>query len=751
MPSRRERLVRQRKGVGTQWGLVLLVALFSILGTIYSLVVPLFEAPDEVWHFRFVQALVEQRALPVQPVEGQDIWLRESGQPPLYHVLAALLVAPLDTSDFPGFVRFNVAHPAITAGSTSRSPNVFIHTVHEAFPYQGAVLAAHMARLLSVLWGAGTIVGVYLVASEVRPGRPGAAYMAAALAALNPRFIFTSGTVNNDAAAACLSTLVLWLAIRVAQRQAGGASTGALGVLLGLSLLSKVSALALLPLVALAFGWAWWRDRGARSWLLRGGIVFGLAALVAGWWFVRNGLLYGDPLGWSAWLSGAGVQRIGLAELGRQLGRVGSSFWSPYDGLFPRPVLWALALLLALAAAGWARGAVRPAALRRLLDGERGEVGLLLAGAWLILLFASLVRYMIVTPADQGRLLFPGIAAACLLLIVGWELVVPRRWAPAAGRAAGGGLLALSIACPFLGIAPRFALPLVPADRPLPEMLPPAEEPWQDVRLLGVQVEPAAAAAGQEVSVTLYWEALAAPPADLRAVVQLWTAGGRLVAQQGGQPAGEVYPPDLWRAGDVVRDRYRMQVQGDGPAACDLSVKLLAGDVTWGKASWARAFRVLAPPLPAQEIASRVTYTLDGKVTLLGYSLPDPLPPSGGELPVVLYWRVLEEMGEDYTVFVHLCDAQGDVLGQGDGPPLAGDYPTSGWVPGETLADTHVVRLDRDATGTSLPAGTHLLVGLYRLGDGTRLPAYGASGERVPGDAIRLDLDVPAGTAGELE
>jgi hypothetical protein len=194
-----------------------------------------------------------------------------------------------------------------------------------------------------------------------------------------------------------------------------------------------------------------------------------------------------------------------------------------------------------------------------------------------------------------------------------------------------------------------------------------------------------------------------------------------------------------------------MQVQGDGPAACDLSVKLAAGDVTWGKESWARAFKVLAPPLPTEEIASRVTYTLDGKVTLLGYSLPEPWPPAGGSPPVVLYWRVLEEMGEDYTVFVHLCNAQGDVLGQGDGPPLAGDYPTSDWEPGETLADTHVVLLDRAATSASLPAGTHLLVGLYRMGDGTRLPAYGASGERVPDDAIRLDLDVPAGTAGEVE
>ena len=66
------------------WGLILIVAVFCLLSAIYSVIVPLFEAPDEVWHFSFIQALATQRALPVQSTESKDIWLREAGQSPLY-------------------------------------------------------------------------------------------------------------------------------------------------------------------------------------------------------------------------------------------------------------------------------------------------------------------------------------------------------------------------------------------------------------------------------------------------------------------------------------------------------------------------------------------------------------------------------------------------------------------------------------------------------------------------------------------
>ena len=124
-----------------RWALACLLLLYLITGTIYSLVTPVFEAPDEIWHFNFIRVLATERALPEQPTEGKDMWLREAGQPLLYHLVSALLIAPLDTSDFPGWVRFNVVHPAVSNESTNEAANVFIHSPAEEWPFRRSVLA----------------------------------------------------------------------------------------------------------------------------------------------------------------------------------------------------------------------------------------------------------------------------------------------------------------------------------------------------------------------------------------------------------------------------------------------------------------------------------------------------------------------------------------------------------------------------------------------------------------------------------
>ncbi|MEE8390489.1 MAG: hypothetical protein V3S14_06790 [Anaerolineae bacterium] len=595
-------------------------------------------------------------------------------------------------------------------------------------------MAVHVVRLLSVLWGAGTVVGTYLVAYEVVPDRPGLALGAAAITAFNPHFIFISSVVNNDVSAACMGTFGLWLAMRL-KRETGFLSLRllknlvSLGLVLGLALLTKMSALALLPLVASTLGLMWWRDRDAWALLLRGVVVFGLAGLVGAWWYARNWVLYGDPLAWDVWLMDIPVARIGLVELVRQFGHVATSYWSPYDGLFPTPVFWALGLLVALAAVGW-MGMI----VRRDVRGKDRAEGLLLTGIWFLMLVASLIKYMLITPSDEGRLLFPGIAAFSLLVALGLDMLVPQRWVNVTMGAVGTGLLAFSIASPFGAIAPRYASPLVNSTKDISADILFDDALFDSVRLLGAEISPDEAQPGEEVGVTLYWEALAPPPADLRAVVQLWTVGGRLVGQRDTTPAGAVYPPDLWRAGDVVRDTYRMRMNEEQPAVCRVTVRVMVGDELLGEVSSPAALKLMGVPVSAEEIAYPLAYTLGERIELIGYSVPDSPPAPGEPLAVTLYWRALTEMDEDYTVFVHLFDDADVLYAQGDGPPLGNDYPTSFWSPGEVLADTHILLLQR-----APPVSGYLLVGLYRLTDGTRLPVYTARGERVPNDAIMLD------------
>jgi hypothetical protein len=62
-----------------------------------------------------------------------------------------------------------------------------------------------------------------------------------------------------------------------------------------------------------------------------------------------------------------------------------------------------------------------------------------------------------------------------------------------------------------------------------------------------------------------------------------------------------------------------------------------------------------------------------------------------------------------------------------------GDHPTSAWVPGEVVLDTHILL---PPTGASGPY--RLVAGLYDPVSGQRLPALDASRQLIPGNAIPL-------------
>jgi 4-amino-4-deoxy-L-arabinose transferase-like glycosyltransferase len=740
---------------------VVLVAFVS-LGCVYALVTPVFEASDEIFHYPVVKYIADGHGLPVQDPNAEALWEQEGSQPPLYYAVAALATSWIDTGDMEA-VRWrnplsNIGHP-----TTPGNKNLVIHTAAEASPWHGTVLAIHIIRLLSLLLGACTVFVTYLIAREVWPERAPLAALAAALVAFNPMFLFISASVNNDNLIVPLATLVVYLLIRTLREER--LTIGRLlilGVLLGLAALAKLSGLGLLLLTAVVLTIVAARRRTWRAWLGWGAALGVMVAAIAGWWYVRNWRLYGDPTGLNVMLDIAG-RREGPPAWRTLLGEFQGfrmSFWGVFGGFTIVAPEWLYRVydgLVIAAIAGWGVLAWRQI---RSTDDQRplraSQIALLLMLAlWVVVVWVSLLRWTSQTLASQGRLIFPAIAAVTVILAGGLAGWAGDKWRRRITAGVGLGVFSVAAAIPLWIIRPAYAAPpLMTA-----EQVPPAAShadivSGNTLRLLGYELPETPVRPGEELPVTLYWESVAPTSRDLSVFVHLFGRDMVLAGQIGSYPGLGTYPTSLLRPGQVVKDTYPVPVIVTATAPSLLRVQ--AGLFEYGVADEAPvpAFdsdgrpangmigtaRLLPGAPPSYPMGEQAHFDLGGQVLLLGYDPPQQQVQPGNTITTTLYWQAQQRISEDYHVFVHLVGPKPEesTATQGDKVPLDGDWPTWAWEPGYPVRDDYPLQLPAD-----LPRGTYeVRAGLYRLSDGQRLPIQGPEGRVKDSAMILAEVDV---------
>ncbi len=728
---------------------VILVA-YLALSLIYNIVVPIFEAPDEPQHFMFVKHLADGKGLPVQGEAANSAWAQEGSQPPLYYLAGALLISSIDTDDVDALLWVN-PHANMGVPLKLGNKNIYIHTSREAFPYRGAVLAVHLLRLFSALLGAGTILGVWATMHLAWPDRPWLACGAAALTAFMPQFLFITAAVNNDNLVMCLCIWTIYLLMRLWGQPLTWRGGVALGALLGAASLAKLSGLGLFPLAALALGLVAWRDGAWRRVAGTGLVALAVALLVGGWWYARNWALYGDPTGLNAMLDVFGRRVVTLSSLVGEAEGLRISYWAIFGwfNILSAPILYkvldALTLLAMVGIGAWL-WRTRQSLLR-----SATGYWALLSIAWCVVILAALVRWTGMTSGTQGRLLFPAIGAISGLIMVGLSAWWPRtrqrdgdRWV---SLALGGGFFLWALLSPFLTIAPAYARP------PITSAVPPSAQAvnitYSDaLQLLAYELSQRSASPGEQVSVKTYWRALKPLTADYSIYVHLFGREGpegepQRLAQLDTYPGNGTYPTSLWQPGEIVVDRYTLSVS---PAAItptlarleigpyDFATKATLAPIRDGEGRTilsprVAALRIAVPRAPRYEIAHPVGVAFDDGITLLGYDVDKEAVRPGDEMRVTLYWQAGQRPPrKSYTVFVHLVPATGgEMAGQHDGLPVNGHYPTDVWAAGEAVEDVHVVPIRVDAR----PGDYRLIVGLYDLATGVRLPVAGGGDHAV--------------------
>jgi 4-amino-4-deoxy-L-arabinose transferase-like glycosyltransferase len=562
--------------------LVILLLYFLVTG-IYSIANPLGNSADEPAHVELIQFIAQHG----YPPRNHDERLQagyKSDYPMLYHTIIGLSMRGLDLSPLPRLKSSSAStYRLLIEDGLPGSP--IIHTEDEAFPYRGIVLLYHLARLVSILLSAGTVIAVYILARRLFPDSRWLAVSAAALLAALPQFQFIASAVNDDNLLGLLTALfTLWLLMAWQKPESRILYLG-MGLSLGFALSTKYS-IALLPalvLVVLANGLRR-RELTIKQAFVRLLIFAFSLALAASWYFIyveyysnkinELGLIPGllEPLFADSPDSGPTAIVVSYLTKGaiaapRNFGPSGNdsltvwagslfqSFWfSAGNATLNTQILLSLPCLAvcALAAAGLIK------AWRQRSFESRGILGLLVLQVSLLIPF-PFVRYLIIRSAaetGQGRhILFPGAAAVALLLVIGLAAWFKEQKRAYRLLAIPTVLLLVSIYCFSRLVVPAVSAPLPvrtmeDADAGLPNPIDLAFSPA--IQLAGYDV--GAARAEGVLPVDLYWKSMGQAEKDYQVEMKLLDASGQAQSIWLSQPVSGRYPTRAWDKGDVVRD-----------------------------------------------------------------------------------------------------------------------------------------------------------------------------------------------------
>ena len=741
-----------------------LLLLYFLAAVSLAFRLPALATPNELLNYEYIQVMRQIRGLPNRGLVDSEIRYTEWHQPPLYFTFAALFglpipVPPSDVNPPPPIIVQENPHYLSTPNGNL---NPVVHVTPQTMPllYAGRVAAA----LLGLLG----VAALYRAGSRIY--HPWVGLLMASLMAFQPSYLHLSGSVNNDMPLTAVIAVAMSYALLLLHRQEHQRNRPpslwaylVLGLMTVAAIMTKANGVFSLafPAVVLLSHLIVYR-RPMRTLASGAAVLAGLLPLWLGW-LRLNTVRMGDTLGLSGSLPVGRVLALSPLDFGHVapfLPAVWRSYWLDWSagdvGYGPTwlYIFWLVALLFMLA--GWLRRDTRDE--RRDTSSERRAT------------FVSRISYLVSSPSVSLVTLlvvlgFLGISylyfavKALTVKEAGWMVPEARWWlpglAPLAWLAAAGfarwwrdprrqerACLIASAVPPI--IAYGLLAWHLPALYPQAERIAAVPESnlfVYDDTLALIDADAPSMTAGEATDMMLTWQALRNPAEDYTITAQLiihGPDGWRKVAEHNSYPGLGMNPTSDWRAGEVYRDHITLLPAGElnGPTLAAIHIGAQSAN---GNAAAMRDGQPVDPAVAATVVvrpAERLTVPapltdpvqFGESLQLIGAMLDR----SGEQVRVTFYWEALETMSSDFTVFVHLLDADGRMLDQADSAPNRGLSPTTIWEKGDIIRDEHTF-----AVGQAVPAGGRIVAGVYDPVTGMRLPAI-VAGERLPDDAFVL-------------
>lgn len=410
-------------------------------------------APDEAAHRVYVAAIAVGHRLPIAPhtssvdgvqrrVEDPEFPTYEWHQPPLYYALASLL---------------------------------------HGFGVYGE-------RALGIVIGAAGIWVIFFAARMLFPDDPPLAVLAMGFAALMPMRQAITAAVGNDGATELTFSLTALASVATLRGGLSPARALWLGAALTAALLTKATALLLIPVIALLFLRLKTDGESVPSLVRGAGIIVALTLVSTSWWFIRNERLYGEVTPVRAFrqeFSGTSraadwlgkpiavdpltgelvpshpMDRLGYLELVATW--TARTFFAAYTPpgrkaalgvpvFLPPAFYWPYALLVAIAVGGL------------LAAGRRRWTPLQRSAAWVLVSLALLVAGAFGAFAWEffqatGRYLYPALLPIAIGWALGFRAALPPSRRDAASVVAVALMGLLAVAFLFSAVIPAYSPP----------------------------------------------------------------------------------------------------------------------------------------------------------------------------------------------------------------------------------------------------------------------------------------------------
>jgi len=208
---------------------------------------------DALQHLNYIKYLQEHHSLPL-PAQGMEMF-----HPPLYYILSAVVLSI-----------FNL---------TTADPSAIL-----------------LLRALTMLFGIAQFLLVFATLRLIFPDRHSLQLIGGGLAAFLPMQLYLSHYPTNETLAALLVSASLYFALRMAKTgPATWRSYCVLGLLIGVALLTKATAVLVVPFIVLALAHQLTCERASVTrWAGTLGSMLCIAILICGWHYIRVSR-YGSP------------------------------------------------------------------------------------------------------------------------------------------------------------------------------------------------------------------------------------------------------------------------------------------------------------------------------------------------------------------------------------------------------------------------------------------------------------------------